>query len=642
MAPLKNKNKSLRRANRSNGQPTQQRRPWEQPIAALFLIFGMLLVVLNKSVLQKTVLQPYYSDQIEEQVSAKNDSTSTIEHLQVASSPNFTSDSTVSWCPSALMKAGAMTLPTGTVWTNLHHQILNATYSNIPSYETLEGEVLQGYHEWVDTLFSFYKVSNLRRSVMNPAPPKEIVQVLKLANEIKLHNSLVSDDKDKRSLRVLVMGGSVTLGVGCNWPEGLGMVKPRYWARPGERCMWSAWLEKVVDDVIFEGQKIFKVENIAAGGLTSETGSIVFEYELFKDPENVPDVIISAFSANESFEPITEIVFYEFMQKFVKAAQNLQPCNDHAPLVIMVDDFFDAHKPSLSLEQTGRVYMHSQWSNLMAVDYAIMLKYKIHVENLTYAPLLFSKFDVHNGVGMHMALGWTVAFNLLNSIVNVCNDVQLENESHDLEKEEYQMSAGADRSDDQQSSDKFTIDPSLRPNLVKGEPPYHQIPSIKYGEDNAVLQTEFEENVATKKEYCQKLEENPDLRKSVKCPWHWFYSPMSGFSTADHVKAKMDEVLLLNEGWKAEGRPIVPPRAGWYSHTANSAFSIKIENLSVDTKYVVILSMKSYSPRWVNSKLGVSTTVVKGATIPDSMQNRTSAVDWNKEESIFYIDGYHD
>eukprot|EP00537_Pseudo-nitzschia_pungens_P011114 CAMPEP_0172388466 /NCGR_PEP_ID=MMETSP1061-20121228/5572_1 /TAXON_ID=37318 /ORGANISM="Pseudo-nitzschia pungens, Strain cf. pungens" /LENGTH=681 /DNA_ID=CAMNT_0013118367 /DNA_START=205 /DNA_END=2250 /DNA_ORIENTATION=- len=634
MALTRNK-RVLRRAKTTDGQPKQQRQPsWRQPLAASFLGFGMFLIVLNKNFLDKTLSQSYYSLGSEEPVSATSDGTS--EHP-----PNFISDSTMSWCPSALMKAGAMTSPTGTVWTNLHHEILNATYKNLPSYDTLEGEVLQGYHEWIDMLFSFYKVSKLRASVMRPAPPKEIVQILKLADEIKLHNSLVSDEKDKRSLRVLVLGGSVTLGAGCKWPEGLGMKTPKNWIYTSEGCMWTSFLEKVVDDVIFEGQKIFKVENIAAGGQTSETGAVMLEYELYPNPQNVPDVIISAFSTNESVEPMAQVVFYEFMQKFVKVARNLHPCNDHAPLVVMAEDFFDPNGvPSRALEQSGRVYMQSQWHNLMAMDYSSMLKYKIYVEDLTYAPLVFSKYDMHHGVGMHMAMGWTLAFNFLNSIVNVCNDVQLENESHDLEAKEYQIS-DADRSDNQQSSDKFTIDPRLRPNLEMGEPSYHQVPSITYLGGTAALRTQFEENVATKKEYCEKLKENPDLQNMVKCPWYWFYSPMSGFSTREQVKARMDEVLIFNEGWAAEGRPIMKPRPGWYSHTPNSAFSVKIENVSVDVKHVVILSMKSYSPKWVGSKLGISTTVVKSATIPDSMLNRTSAVDW-KEESIFYIDGYHD
>mmetsp|Transcript_15778 Transcript_15778/g.45456 ORF Transcript_15778/g.45456 Transcript_15778/m.45456 type:complete len:323 (-) Transcript_15778:1698-2666(-) len=265
-------------------------------------------------------------------------------------------DSTVSWCPSVLTKLGAMSLSSGNIWNKLNRQILNATYFNLPTYESLDSTVMQQYEQWVDTLYSFYTVSRLRRSVMNPAPPKEIVQILKLAAEIKLHNSLASDEKDKRSLRILLLGGSVTIGTTCSWPEGLGIPKLRHWSAAGERCAWSFVLEKILDSVIFEGQKVVKIENIATGGQSSETGTMVLEYELFLNPEKAPDVVISAFSANEAQEPQTDVIFYDFMQNFVKAAQRLQPCNNHAPLVMMVDDFYAVrNKPHLALEQSARV-----------------------------------------------------------------------------------------------------------------------------------------------------------------------------------------------------------------------------------------------------------------------------------------------
>mmetsp|Transcript_15778 Transcript_15778/g.45455 ORF Transcript_15778/g.45455 Transcript_15778/m.45455 type:complete len:330 (-) Transcript_15778:712-1701(-) len=283
--------------------------------------------------------------------------------------------------------------------------------------------------------------------------------------------------------------------------------------------------------------------------------------------------------------------------------------------------------------------MTSHWNNLMAVDYSSIPMYKVFVENTTYAPLLGSNFQIHNGIGMHMGLGWTVAFNILNSIVNVCNDVQIGAEKHALETDDYQLS-DANSADNEKSSNPFSIDPKLLPNLRKGEPPFHHFPNIRQIEGGTdTIRREFEKNVATTKELCHKMEKKPE--KSVKCPWYWFFNQMTGFRTVGQVNSKMNEVLISNEGWAAEGKPIQKPRTGWYTHRANSLFSIKIENVPVDTKYVVILSMKSYVEKWVGSKLAVSSSVVKSATIPESMNNRASVVDWNND-SIFRIDGYHD
>eukprot|EP00536_Pseudo-nitzschia_multiseries_P017873 jgi/Psemu1/52976/gm1.52976_g len=542
------------------------------------------------------------------------------------------------WCPSALVQAGAKSLSSSHVWNNLNRQILDSTYGNLPIYQSLNSTLKEEYNKWVDMLFSFYTASRLRRSVMNPAPPKEIIQILKMAAEIRLHNSLVSDEKDKRSLRIIVLGGSVTAAMSCSWPEILGMEKPSHWSIPGPRCGWSFLLEKILDDVIFEGGKILKIENYAVGGQTSESGTLMLEYHQFPKPEEPPDIIIAAYSANESREPDTNLVFYEFMQNFLKAAQTLHPCNDNAPLVMMVDDFYNV-EPSLSLEQTGKLYMLSHWNNLMSVDYSGILRYKIAVENITWAPLLGSDFQVHNGIGMHMGIGWTVAFNILNSIVNVCGDPQNETNNH---PGDYPLRpSGANASDNEHSSSPLTIDPDLQPNLQKGEPAFQQFPKVRQtGGSVDDVRREYEANVKSKNEFCHKLEENPELRSSVKCPWSWFYNRMTSFSQAHQVNRKMNEVLFFNTGWNAEGNPVRQPRSGWYTHSPDSMFSIKVENVPVDIKTVVIVAMKSYSGIWVGSKLAVSISVVESAAIPDSMNNRTSAVDWN-EDSVFLIDGYH-
>jgi hypothetical protein len=79
------------------------------------------------------------------------------------------------WCPVPLMRAGAETLSTSNVWHNLYEQILNASYHAHPRIETLNTTQLRAYKDWVDQLYSFYTPSKLRRSIMNPAPPKEIV-----------------------------------------------------------------------------------------------------------------------------------------------------------------------------------------------------------------------------------------------------------------------------------------------------------------------------------------------------------------------------------------------------------------------------------------------------------------------------------
>merc|ERR1712228_399917 len=59
-----------------------------------------------------------------------------------------------------------------------------------------------------------------------------------------------------------------------------------------------------------------------------------------------------------------------------------------------------------------------------------------------------------------------------------------------------------------------------------------------------------------------------------------------------------------------------------------------------------IISMKSYSDKWRNSKIAISIEVIKKHTVPKEMEiNRSLKVDWlnkKKNSSIVFIDGYHE
>jgi len=118
----------------------------------------------------------------------------------------------------------------------------------------------------------------------------------------------------------------------------------------------------------------------------------------------------------------------------------------------------------------------------------------------------------------------------------------------------------------------------------------------------------------------------------------------------------MERVLISNDGWQAEGFPIRQPRTGWYSHIANSTFSMKVET-TVDTNFMLLLSMKSYGANFIGSKIAVTTrVVVKGSTVGNSTNATTTdgidvpalgnttgvGVDDVDRNSGFVIDGYHE
>jgi len=112
-----------------------------------------------------------------------------------------------------------------------------------------------------------------------------------------------------------------------------------------------------------------------------------------------------------------------------------------------------------------------------------------------------------------------------------------------------------------------------------------------------------------------------------KCSYAWIINRSTGFGDSETLKKEMKKILLHTDGWAVEGYQFRYPRTGWYTHTPNATFSIIIRDLPVDTKVLTILSMKSYSGKWRNSKLAVSTTIVPPKNeLPCSQQKVTNLI----------------
>ena len=76
------------------------------------------------------------------------------------------------------------------------------------------------------------------------------------------------------------------------------------------------------------------------------------------------------------------------------------------------------------------------------------------------------------------------------------------------------------------------------------------------------------------------------------------------------------------------GYPVRQPRTGWYARKENAKFSLKLVP-TLETKYITVMSMKSYGENFVNTKLRLTLRVVQS--------NET-----NSEESEHTIYGHHD
>jgi hypothetical protein len=90
-------------------------------------------------------------------------------------------------------------------------------------------------------------------------------------------------------------------------------------------------------------------------------------------------------------------------------------------------------------------------------------------------------------------------------------------------------------------------------------------------------------------------------------------------------------VLKAGNSWKASGFPIKQPRTGWYANAANATFDLEYKNITLESKFLTLLYLKSYSGGYKDSVLVVTMEVIhQGAS------KSTSA------SSVSKIKGYHE
>ena len=92
----------------------------------------------------------------------------------------------------------------------------------------------------------------------------------------------------------------MTAGHDCQSGAAIGIQQQLRRMRAFKDCAWPARLEHLLNSVIFDGEEIFEMSNEAMGGMSLDWGAFSLKYRLFPDKERTPDVVVSAFSANDA------------------------------------------------------------------------------------------------------------------------------------------------------------------------------------------------------------------------------------------------------------------------------------------------------------------------------------------------------
>ena len=112
----------------------------------------------------------------------------------------------------------------------------------------------------------------------------------------------------------------------------------------------------------------------------------------------------------------------------------------------------------------------------------------------------------------------------------------------------------------------------------------------------------------------QHTENNTLSNDESPCSYAFMVNRMTSVADAADVNRKMNEVLVTNVGWKAEGNLVKQPRAGWYAKEAGAHFSVKID-AAFDTKFVTVMIMKSYGPNFLDTRLEIDFRMPFGVNV---------------------------
>lgn len=193
---------------------------------------------------------------------------------------------------------------------------------------------------------------------------------------LNILQEIQNNPKIPRTLNILVMGGSVTMGVVChiNPVTGTGIAR--------RQCAWPGRLTSFFSS-LFGGYELVQFHTIAMGGTNTESGITMWDYSLLPGDTPYPDVVINAYATNDMHynsvqsalaKNITlERSVIELSQEFVR--QLLTPkreCGHPPPLVIYLDDYLgnEQNEVLTTMISSQAIHLISGYYGLGSISYA--------------------------------------------------------------------------------------------------------------------------------------------------------------------------------------------------------------------------------------------------------------------------------
>ena len=467
-------------------------------------------------------------------------------------------------------------------------------------------------------------------------------------NEYKAKNNLGSGDvvpknvlqkiqedpKTPRPLNVLVMGGSVTMGVVCH-------INPVISTGISRRvCAWPGRMTSFFS-MLFGGYQLIEFHTVAMGGTNTESGITMWDYSLLPGDIPYPDVVINAYATNDMHynsvqtalaKNITlERSVIELNQEFVR--QVLTPKREcyPPPLLLYLDDYLGNEQSEVltTMVSSQAIHLMSGYYGLGSISYADAVRDVVYGDNREswYHSDWFEKGTyeraVHPHMGMHITNTWVVGFYFMNLMTTFCSlPVRSTGEETPQQKMHAHLHAG--------------LEIKGLPTDLKGGPIQRPrgIPPVLTDdlslEHITRLWTDDSKAKGTlwkSAEECTKEGKgvNDNIPIEKPCMYSWIVGLERFMDKPKTLTEKIKSQMIANEGWSAVNDN---NKLGWVPSGNKSKFTLEWKSVIQSVRTLTLMIMRSYGEKWEGSKLKLEIwskeTLVKSDEIVGFHDKKTS------------------
>jgi len=520
---------------------------------------------------------------------------------------------------------------------NVYHDF-TALLLHLMSTERLESSIKTVPLRSWDRIGELIDIANKRMAWVNEGMPK-----------------LGRDEKEPRRVYILVLGGSVTMGMGCdaNPVRDNTKIGPR-------TCAWPTRVKEFLKSFIPKSKVkkhssavVLDIRSMSIGGTNTDSATTMWDYAVFPNDVFWPDIIIHSYSTND-MHVLSEIqaqnmnitldeMIMRVNEKFIRSVlsrtprpptgEREKPCKPKLPILFYFDDY-------LGNEQRGivKTMAFSNAINSLSAYYGFgVMSYADAVRDMVYSntnetwfsPNLWPERHVHPGLGMHITSALVVAYNFLNLATTYCSlpstlaksigDVETANDNP------FGYAAvnglpellGDKTIENGPVSRSLQLPPVLNTNLTLDNL------STKWKDIDAAAALIPESGL-------QVCDDNTLLKLNKPCIYAWIAHLPKNPRNKDHINQRMDPVVKKNEGWTAVDEH---GKVGYASEVVNSAFMMEFTEIEKPVTSITFMVMTSYGEWWEDSEIRVDIYVMqKGLEINDETEINRS----------MNIVGYHD